>query len=336
MSNVFGAFRTAMEEHIPVAIINDWNLNPEDLSKYKVLILPNAACLDDFQLEGIRIFVEKGGGLVASLDTSLFDEFGNPREDFALADLFGANYRGLPASGGGETSVDVNFAMGIGDDYWEKRKNIFSFTLEPGSLLDQGLMQTYVGKTSVTFKGAAVRIEPTAEAKVIGQMTPNLETGPGPAIPAVITHTVGKGRVVYFAAGFDSAYYLYPYPYQRLAIKDAINWAAAGPPPVQIDAPMCVQASVMRQQKDGERLLVHLFSALNTTAHHAMPVDDVPLREEVVPIHDIRLTFNADYPITAVRQQPENVELEMTRGADGISVTVPRLDVHSVIVAELQ
>ena len=41
----------------------------------------------------------------------------------------------------------------------------------------------------------------------------------------------------------------------------------------------------LHQAKDGsERLVVHLFSDLNTTAFHALPGDDVPLREEVVPI----------------------------------------------------
>jgi len=34
-------------------------------------------------------------------------------------------------------------------------------------------------------------------------------------------------------------------------------------------------------------LIVHLCSDLNTTAFHALPGDDVPLREEVVPIHGI-------------------------------------------------
>ncbi len=79
MSNVFGAFRAAVEEHRPLTVINDWNLNPADLSPYKVLILANTACLDDAQAAAIEQFVERGGGLVASLDTSLFDEFGNPR-----------------------------------------------------------------------------------------------------------------------------------------------------------------------------------------------------------------------------------------------------------------
>ena len=55
---------------------------------------------------------------------------------------------------------------------------------------------------------------------------------------------------------------------------------------------MCVHSTVMRQKNGAdERLIVHLFSDLNTTAFHALPNDDVPLREEVVPIHDIRVTF---------------------------------------------
>ena len=84
-------------------VINDWNLNAADLAQYKVLVLPNTACLDDAQVAAIEQFVRNGGGLVASLDTSLFDEFGNPRKNFALGDVLGVDYRGLPdAAGGGE------------------------------------------------------------------------------------------------------------------------------------------------------------------------------------------------------------------------------------------
>ncbi|MFO0884052.1 MAG: hypothetical protein U0894_07695 [Pirellulales bacterium] len=56
----------------------------------------------------------------------------------------------------------------------------------------------------------------------------------------MITNQHGKGRVVYFAGGLDAGYYLYAYPYQRLAIKHA-TWAANTPQPVTVDAAMCVQ-----------------------------------------------------------------------------------------------
>ncbi|HJT76312.1 MAG TPA: alpha-amylase family protein [Gemmataceae bacterium] len=336
LASVFGTFRAAVEEHLPVTVINDWNLNADDLRRYKVLILPNTACLDDAQAAAVEQYVRAGGGLVASLDTSLFDEYGDPRKDFALGPVLGVRYRGLPDAGNGKREeIDVNFAKAIGPDYWEKRKNVFDFKLEPGSLLNQGRMKTYVGDQPVTFKGPAVRVAVTDPAsRLLGTL--RAKAGGGAAFPGVVARSYGKGRVVYFAAGLDAGYYLYAYPYQRLALRSAVAWAAAGPQPVTVEAPMCVHTTVMRQSKGGERLVVHLFSDLNTTAQHALPVDDVPLREEVVPIHDIRITFDRRYRFHRMHLEPEGKELEMRRTADGTAVKVPRLDVHAMVVGELE
>ena len=155
-------------------------------------------------------------------------------------------------------------------------------------------------------------------------------------MPGVVTNLYGKGKVVYLPGGFDAAYYLYAYPYQRLILRHTIDWVASGPPPMRVEAPMCVHATLMRQTKVGERLVVHLFNDLNTTAHHAFPNDDVPLREEVVPIRDIAVTFAPQYRIGRVHLQPEGKELEIRKTAAGSRVIVPRLDVHSMVVAELQ
>ena len=84
-----------------------------------------------------------------------------------------------------------------------------------------------------------------------------------------------------------------------------------------------------------ERLIVHLYSDFNTTAFHAIPNDDVPLREEVVPIHDIRVTFGPSYRLGTVHLEPEGQELKVDTHPGGTSVVVPRLDIHSMVVAEL-
>ncbi|MGV3719744.1 MAG: ThuA domain-containing protein [Actinomycetota bacterium] len=335
MSAVFGAFRATLEEHLPTAVINDWNLNAADLAKYKVLILANTACLDDAQAAAIDQFVKNGGGLVASLDTSLFDEYGNPRKNFALASVLGVEYAGLPAVSAAKEELDVNFAQAIGPDYWEKRKNVFDFKQDPASILNRGKMKTYVGEHPVTFKGAAVRVvRKDPAAQVLATLTARSEE-PTPAMPGVVSRTHGKGRVVYLAGGLDSAYYLYPYPYHRLALRHAIDWAAANPPPVTVKAPMCVESTVMRQTKAGERLVVHLYNNLNTTSHRALPSEDVPLREEVVPIHDIGVTFQSAYKLGKVHLEPGGKPLPVKKTAQGYTVTVPRLDVHTMVVAEL-
>lgn len=338
LAHVFGAFRACVEEHLPMTLVNDWNLNPADLANYKVLLLPNTACLDDNQVKAVEQFVRDGGGLVASVDASLFNEFGDPRPNFALADLFGVDYRGPPevSADADAEKLDVNFAQAIGPDYWEKRKNIFEFRQDTSSFLNQGLMRTYVADQPVTHKGAAVRVAPrSGDAQVIGTLRTR---GEHPSeMPAVVVRQHGRGRVVYLAAGFDAGYYLYAYPYQRLILANAIRWAAASPPPVRVEAPMCVHANTMRQVlADGERLVVHLYSDLNTTAFHAISGDDVPLREEVVPIHDIRVTFDPGYRLKGVRLEPEGRVLEATKTDAGNQVTVDRLEVHSMVVAELE
>ncbi len=337
LASVLGTFRATVEEHLPVAVINDWNLTPADLAKYKVLILPNTACLDDSQADAIRQFVKAGGGLVASLDTGLFDEYGSPRKGFALGDLFGVEYRGLADSAPvAKGEIDVNFAKAIGPDYWEKRKSVFDFKQDPASFLNQGKMKKYVGDGPVTFKGPAVQVTVTgADAKIVGTMRAKEIAAPID-YPAVVTNSFGKGRVVYTAAGFDAAYYLYPYPYQRLVLKHAIQCAAGeNAAPFVVEAPMCVHSTLMRQSKSGERLVVHLFNDSNTTAHHALPVDDVPLREEVLPIHDIAITFAPQYRFTKIHVEPGGRELEMKTTPAGIRIVLPRLDVHAIIVGEL-
>ena len=120
----------------------------------------------------------------------------------------------------------------------------------------------------------------------------------------------------------------------RLQEEEAARVAAyANAGPVEVKAPMCVHTSVFRQKKDGERLIVHLYSDLNTTAFHALPNEDVPLREETVPIHDIEVRFLKELGIRAATVQPAGLKLEIVDSGDEVKVTVPRLDIHAMVVA---
>ena len=98
---------------------------------------------------------------------------------------------------------------------------------------------------------------------------------------------------------------------------------------------MCVHATV-RRQAHANRLVVHLFNDVNTTGGHALPVDDVPLREETLPIHGIRVTFRPGTSIKRAHIEPGGIPLEVDSRGSGPVVTVPRLDVHAIVVAELE
>lgn len=75
-----------IQAKVPFDIVFDEHL--KDLSKYRVLVLADQECLDDNQMELIRKYVQQGGGLVATGQSSLYTERRLRRPDFGLKDLF--------------------------------------------------------------------------------------------------------------------------------------------------------------------------------------------------------------------------------------------------------
>ena len=56
-----GYFHLLARSHVPFDVILDQDLTSGKLDRYKVLILPDAACLTDEGADAIRRFVERGG-----------------------------------------------------------------------------------------------------------------------------------------------------------------------------------------------------------------------------------------------------------------------------------
>ncbi|MDY3557967.1 beta-galactosidase trimerization domain-containing protein [Gemmata sp. JC673] len=334
LANVFGFFRAALEEHLPVNLINDWNLTPDDLAPYKVLVLPNAACMSDEQCAAVAQFVERGGGVVASLDTGLCDEFGTPRKTPALANVLGVTHQGIAVAGKGDDRLDENFARTLPPEYWAKRKGVWDFKRGAGSpLLATERLDALIGSEFVTFKGPVVRTEPLPGSTVHATVRPK-DSSKGEPLPAIVSRTAATGKAVYFAAGIDAAHYLSSYPYYRATLARALRWAAAAAPPVEVKAPMCVHATTVRQNRNGERLVVHLFNDVSTTTGHGHPAEEVPLREETIPIHNIEVALRG-YRVKEVRQEPGARVLPFKQRGEETTFTVPKLEIHTMAVVEL-
>ena len=92
--HTLGYYQALIEARIPFEMVHDQLLDAAHLAPFKVLILPNIAALSDAQCRQIREFVARGGSIVATHETSLYDEWGVRRADFGLADLFGASFDG--------------------------------------------------------------------------------------------------------------------------------------------------------------------------------------------------------------------------------------------------
>jgi hypothetical protein len=88
-----------IQARVPFRLIFDEHL--ADLSRYKVLVLPGSVCLSDTQVAAIQEFVAKGGGLVATGDTGLYDDWYRRRSSAPFPSLLPGQRGGRGGRGGG-------------------------------------------------------------------------------------------------------------------------------------------------------------------------------------------------------------------------------------------
>ena len=206
-----GAARAMLEEHIPFDVVHHRNLAQAFEDGLKVLILPNVACLDENRADEIRTFVKAGGGLMATYESSLYDENGDVREDFLLSDLFGASYCG-----------DTGFYS----DFLEMAEE------HP---VTDGMSR----KIPLQHLGPQLKVRANSDTKVPAQITTpywkdhgthyvGLTQPPGirTDFPAIVANEYGKGRVVYLPNRTDAVYTELETPEAGLLIANAVRWAA--------------------------------------------------------------------------------------------------------------
>lgn len=194
----------------------------QKLAPYRVLALVNEACLSDTQAQAVRRWVADGGGLVASGETSLYDEFGARRADFALADVLGAHYESLQAGGPSKWSME-------GD-------RVFHVPALPAH------EEPYV----------KVRVD---GGRVLATLT--LDRPGAEPVPAVIVRQFGKGRVVYLPGRLDAMQCERLDPGVQELLVNALRWAAGDRLPVEVKAEGRVGVSLFEQPN---RRMIHLVN----------------------------------------------------------------------------
>jgi len=83
-----GLYYALLEMRVPFNFVHEDDLTSETLGSYAALLLSNIALLSDAQCRLIEEYAARGGSVLATFETSLYDERGRARGDFGLARLF--------------------------------------------------------------------------------------------------------------------------------------------------------------------------------------------------------------------------------------------------------
>lgn len=312
-----GIYKALIEARIPFEIVNDRCLDAEHLSSFRTLILPNIAALSDSQCASLRGFVEQGGGLVATYETSLYDEWGVRRTDFGLGDMFGASFAG---------KVQENML----NSYLNLEKDPASGAYHPllSGFEDSGRIINAVNQVDVTPVDrdgfTPLRIVPSYPDLPMESVF----TRPGGTQkPGVFLRQVGNGRVVYFPGDIDRTFWQVLSTDHGKLLRNAVEWATNEAPPVTVLGKGVLDVAVWEHK---DFMTIHLVNLTNPMMLKG------PVRE-IIPISRQQISLRVPngrrvsrvHLLTAARDVPFHVE------RDRLFVVVPSIQLHEVVAVDL-
>jgi len=264
-----GITQALLRARIPYIIIHADQIN-DDAKQLSLLILPNLGSMSDTQIAAVKRFVEGGGGLIATGESSLYDEWGNARPDYALGELFGAhqtnpNHKNI-VPGTEHTYLRLTPELRrqvdgpeIGDEplITNARHPVLKGFEETDILPFGGNLQPLQLETGVEVLMTFIPAFPIYPPETSWMRQPKTD------IPGLILNTKYKGRVVFMPADIDRVFGQYNLPDHGDLLANLIRWAARDNIPLKVDGAGLIDCHPYSQP---DRLILHLVNLTNPAA----------------------------------------------------------------------
>lgn len=297
----WGLTEALVRAHAPFDVIDDYTLEHAALDRYHAIFLPNVACMSDAIAARLRDYVQRGGNLFTTFETSRYDAAGELRTDFAMAELMGVS----------------STAKVAGPRRWD-----YMGKQSPSPLLDRIPRQWIPSPTyylQVKAAGAQVALSFTKPLAGSYELPPQLSSD-----PALTVHKTGEGTVVYCAGDLGNMIHDWHTPEPLILVENAVRTLA----PVGIElenVPSAVEL-IHRSQNNGGR---HLFHFVNFNGEMTRPI------RRITPIRDARVTLPKEITARKIHTLMHPQSLTPQRDSRGRArFVVPMIEEYEVVVVE--
>jgi len=253
-----------------------------DAAHLSALILPNLAAMSDAQVEAVRRYVRRGGSLIATDETSLYDQYGDRRPDFALADILGAHYTGKqygPKNPSALQHTYLRLTPDVGQDKIGPHHGDEPAHSAPRHPVLRGFEETNL----ITFGGILPEVKTAPGADVLMTFVPEFPVFPPEevwmrvprtTIPGLIVREEGSARIAYLPADIDRRYQQGNIPDHGDLLANLVRWVSRDAIPLEVQGPGLIDCHLYQQQS---RLILHLINLTNPGAWR------IPA-EELIPV----------------------------------------------------
>ncbi len=312
-----------------------------DAHQFSLLILPNLAVMSEPQVRSVRDFVRRGGSLLSTGETSLYDENGRQRSDFALADLFSASFTGKrhgPSNPAASDHSYLRLSPDVGQDVYGPRSGEEPVRSVPRHPVLHGFEKTNI----LAFGGMLLEVNAKSGTTVPLTLIPDFpvyppETSwmrvPRTDIPALVIGSRNGARTVYVPADIDRRFDHGNTPDHGDLLENLVRWAVADNIPLRVDGPGLIDCHMYRRKG---RMILHLVN-LTSAGTWRSPVEElVPMGPLTVGVRlpegirgeDVHLTV-ADRRPTPARKNGW-IEFRIESIADHEVAVLDYADLHPV------
>jgi hypothetical protein len=311
-----GMYHALIEARIPFEMVNDRLLDAEHLKPFKLLILPNIAALSIAQCEQLRQYVNDGGSLIATFETSLYDQEGKKRPDFGLTDLFGVSYNDRV-----EGPMNNSY-LRLKSDSKTGRFHPVLNGLEEAYRIINGIWRLDV-KPYIDFP-SPITLIPTYPDLPMEHVYPRK---PETDIRELYLRDLGKSRIAYIPWDIDRTFWEIMNVDHGKLLRNIINWATNEEPPIQVAGPGLLDVTVWRQKKS---MTVHLVNLTNPMMMKG------PFREFIrIGKQKLQVKIPPNTKVNKIHLLVGNESPDYEINQDIVSLTVPSILDFEVVAFDL-
>jgi len=294
-----GMYYALLEGRFLFDFVHEDNLGLEDLKKYSAVLLPNTALLSDEQCRQLREYVDAGGSLLATFETSMYTDRNERRADFGLAGVFGIRRAG-----------DVIGTTG----------NAFYARIErPHEILN--------GFTNTNWLPGAeyrVPIAPTGDAVLtvvpgFVAYPPELAYPPQPRTdePAVVLRENGRSRLAYFPGDIERTMWRSGHTDLSRLLQNTIRWVSRGDSPVTVEGEGVIETFAWETEAG---FAVHILNYTNPNMHRGWVRSFYP-----IPSQKVGMKLPAGRRVTRVELLRAETDVPFKVANGTIEFTVPKV-----------
>jgi hypothetical protein len=308
-----GMYHALLEARIPFEMVHDAFLDAAEVDRYKLLVLPNVAALSDEQCRKLSDYVGRGGSLLATFETALYDETGARRGDFGLRDVYKVSF-------GGE--VDRRMQNSYLALHHEAGRHPLLAALEDAPRIINATQRVRV-RPLESFP-SPVTLIPSYPDLPMEHVFPRVARTDD---RQVYLRDLGRSRVVYFPGDIDRTFWEVLSADHGRLLANAVDWACNEERPVTVAGPGLLDVTVWRQK---DSLTVHLVNFTNPMAMKG------PFRE-FVPVGPLTVRVRLPEGRRARRVQLLSAGMVPTaaEAAGALTVTIPAVRDHEVVAVDL-